>query len=170
VIVSETERIDYINHIINVDSEIKFIEKLEEYLTIPNNVFNQFDWWMFSKLDQTLDDVFIPFYNHKNNRMDNYHPDFIFWLQKGNNYLILFVDPHGTAYSDINKKIDYYSKIFEIEDTKKSKKFLFDGFNIETRLLLMPAQGGLASVGNNYKKYWFNDFVDFANKIKIQQI
>ena len=170
VIVSETERIDYINHIINVDSEIKFIEKLEEYLTIPNNVFDQFDWWMFSKLDQTLDDVFIPYYNHKNNRMDNYHPDFIFWLQKGNNYLILFVDPHGTAYSDINKKIDYYSKIFEIEDTKENKKFSFDGFNIETRLLLMPAQGGLASVGNNYKKYWFNDFVDFANKIKIQQI
>ena len=168
VIISETERIDYINHIINVDSEIKFIEKLEKYLTIPNNVFDQFDWWMFSKLDQTLDDVFIPYYNHRNNRMDNYHPDFIFWLQKGNNYLILFVDPHGTAYSDINKKIDYYSKIFEIEDTKENKKFSFDGFNIETRLLLMPAQGGLASVGNNYKKYWFNDFVDFANKIKIQ--
>ncbi len=35
VIVSETERIDYINHIINIDSEIKFIEGLEEYLTRP---------------------------------------------------------------------------------------------------------------------------------------
>jgi len=168
VIVSETERIDYINHIINIDSEIKFIEGLEEYLTRPDNVFNQFDWWMFSKLDQTLDDVFIPYYNYKKNRMDNYHPDFIFWLQKENNYLILFVDPHGTAYSDINGKIDYYSKIFEIEGTKESKKFSYNGFNVETRLLLMPAQGGLASVGNNYKKYWFSGFVDFANKIKIQ--
>lgn len=168
VIVSETERINYINHIINVGSEIKFIEGLEEYLTRPDNVFNQFDWWMFSKLDQTLDDVFIPYYNYKKNRMDNYHPDFIFWLQKENNYLILFVDPHGTAYSDINGKIDYYSKIFEIEGTKESKKFSYNGFNVETRLLLMPAQGGLASVGNNYKKYWFSGFVDFANKIKIQ--
>jgi hypothetical protein len=165
VIVSETEKIDYLNHIINVDSEVRFIEQLEEYLAKPDNIFAQFDWWMFSKLDQTLDEVFIPYYNHKENRMDNYHPDFIFWLQKGNSYLILFVDPHGTAYSDINKKIDYYSEIFEIKETKESKNFSFNGFDIKTRLLLMPAQGGLASVGDNYKKYWFDNFVDFADKI-----
>ncbi len=169
VIVSETEKIDYINHIINVDSEVRFIEQLEEYLAKPNNVFTQFDWWMFSKLDQTLDEVFIPYYNHKENRMDNYHPDFIFWLQKGNSYLILFVDPHGTAYSDINKKIDYFSKIFEMKETKESKKFSFNGFDIETRLLLMPAKGGLAPVGDNYKKYWFDNFGDFAEKVALTE-
>ena len=169
VIVSETEKIDYLNHIINVDSEVRFIEQLEEYLAKPNNVFTQFDWWMFSKLDQTLDKVFIPYYNHKKNRMDNYHPDFIFWLQKGNSYLILFVDPHGTAYSDINKKIDYFSKIFEMKETKESKKFSFNRFDIETRLLLMPAQGGLASVGDNYKKYWFDNFDDFAEKVALTE-
>jgi len=165
VIVSETEKIDYINHIINVDSEVRFIEQLEEYLAEPNNIFSHFDWWMFSKIDQTLDEVFIPYYNHRENRMDNYHPDFIFWLQKGNSYLILFVDPHGTAYSDINKKIDYYSEIFEIKETKESKKFSFNELDIETKLLLMPAQGGLASVPDNYKKYWFDNFGDFATKI-----
>jgi len=165
VIVSETEKIDYLNHIINVDSEVRFIEQLEEYLARRNNVFTQFDWWMFSKLDQTLDEVFIPYYNHKENRMDNYHPDFIFWLQKGNSYLILFVDPHGTAYSDINKKIDYYSEIFEMKETKESKKFSFNGFDIRTKLLLMPAGVGIAPVGDNYKKYWFDNFDDFADKI-----
>ena len=165
VIVSETEKIDYLNHIINVNSEVRFIEQLEEYLANPDNIFSRFDWWMFSKLDQTLDEVFIPYYNHKENRMDNYHPDFIFWLQKGNSYLILFVDPHGTVYSDINKKIDYYSEIFEIKGTKESKKFLFNGFNIKTKLLLKPTQRGVASVGDNYKKYWFDNFVDFAGKI-----
>jgi len=169
VIVSETEKIDYLNHIINVYSEVRFIEQLEEYLTKPNNVFTQFDWWMFSKLDQTLDEVFIPYYNHKENRMDNYHPDFIFWLQKGNSYLILFIDPHGTVYSDINKKIDYYSEIFEMKETKESKKFSFNGFDIETRLLLMPAQGGLAPVGDNYKKYWFGNFDDFAEKVALTE-
>jgi len=165
VIVSENEKIDYLNHIINVNSEVKFIEQLEEYLAQPDNIFSQFDWWMFSKLDQTLDEVFIPYYNHKENRIDNYHPDFIFWLQKDDKYLILFVDPHGTVYSDINKKIDYYSEIFEIKETKESKIFAFNGFNIKTRLLLMPAQGGLASVGKNYKRYWFDNFTDFADKI-----
>jgi len=165
MIVSETEKIDYLNHIINVDSEVKFVEQLGEYLAKPDNVFTHFDWWMFSKLDQTLDEVFIPYYNHKENRMDNYHPDFIFWLQKGNNYLILFVDPHGTVYSDIDKKIDYYSEIFEVKETKESKKFSFNGFKIKTKLLLMPARGGLAPIGENYKRYWFNNFDDFAGKI-----
>ena len=171
VIVSETEIIDYLNHIINVDSEVKFIEQLEDYLANPNNVFTKFDWWMFSKLDQTLDEVFIPYYNHKESRMDNYHPDFIFWLQKGNDYLILFVDPHGTAYSDINKKIDYFSKIFEVEGTKENKIFPSDRygikekFNIRVKLLLKPAQGGLTSIGDPYKRYWFDNFDDFARKI-----
>jgi len=171
VIVSETEKIDYLNHIINVDSEVKFIEELEEYLTKPNNIFLQFDWWMFSKLDQTIDGVFIPYYNHKENRIDNYHPDFIFWMQKDNNYLILFVDPHGTAYSDINKKIDYYSKIFEIEGIKESKIFPSDRFgikekfNIRVKLLLKPSQGDLAPVPENYKQYWFDTFDNFADKI-----
>jgi len=165
VIVSETEKIDYLNHIINVESERKFIEELEEYLAKPDNVFSQFDWWMFSKLDQTLDEVFIPYYNQKENRIDNYHPDFIFWMQKEKEYLILFVDPHGTAYSDIEKKIDYYSKIFEIEKTKESKNFVSNGFNIKTKLLLKPAQGGIAGVGENYKRYWFDNFADFAAKL-----
>ena len=30
VVVSETEKIDYLNHIINVDSEVRFIEQLED--------------------------------------------------------------------------------------------------------------------------------------------
>ncbi|MCX8016256.1 MAG: restriction endonuclease subunit R, partial [Patescibacteria group bacterium] len=106
VILSDQERIDYINHIINVQSEVKFIELLEEYLAKPDNVFTQFDWWMFSKLDQTLDEVLIPYYNPKENSIANFKPDFIFWAQKGKRYLILFVDPKGTEYTDGYRKID----------------------------------------------------------------
>jgi hypothetical protein len=29
----------------------------------------------------------------------------------------------------------------------------------------MPAHGGVAGVSNNYRKYWFNNFTDFATKI-----
>lgn len=43
-IISKTEKIDYLNHVINVPSEVKFIEELEEYLSHPENVFSQFDW------------------------------------------------------------------------------------------------------------------------------
>jgi len=169
VIVSEAERIDYINHIINVNSEVKFIEQLEEYLAKPDNVFMQFDWWMFSKLDQTLDEVCIPYYNPKENNISNFKPDFIFWMQKGKHYLILFVDPKGTEHTDGYRKIDGYSKIFEIEKVgqKVSKDFLYNDFTINVKLLLKPSNGGIASAPQPQRKYWFDNFDDFANKIKV---
>jgi len=164
VIVSETEKIDYLNHIINVDSEVKFVEQLEEYLAKPDNVFTQFDWWMFSKLDQTLDKVLIPYYNPKENNIANFKPDFIFWAQKGKRYLILFVDPKGTEHADGYRKIDGFSRIFEIGEQKQSRDFSYNGFTINTKLLLKPRRG-IAEVLENYKRYWFDNFVDFAGKI-----
>jgi len=164
VIVSETEKIDYLNHIINVDSEVRFIEQLEEYLAKPNNVFTKFDWWMFSKLDQTLDEVFIPYYNPKENKISNFKPDFIFWMQKGNRYLILFVDPKGTEYADGYRKIDGYSRIFENGEKKESRDFSYNGFVINTKLLLKPKRG-IAEVLENYRRYWFDNFTDFEGKI-----
>ncbi|MEM3408165.1 MAG: DEAD/DEAH box helicase family protein [Candidatus Micrarchaeia archaeon] len=167
VIISETEKIEYLNHIINVKSEVKFIEELEKYLDKPDNVFKQFDWWMFSKLDQTLDEVFIPYYNKKENKITHFKPDFIFWAQKGKRYLILFVDPKGTEYADGYRKIEGYSKIFEIDvnGQKQSREFSYNGFTISTKLLLFN-QGGIANVLEQYKRYWFDNFNDFADKVK----
>jgi len=164
VIVSETEKIDYLNHIINIDSEVKFIEQLEEYLNNPDNIFSQFDWWMFSKLDQTLDEVLIPYYNPKENNIANFKPDFIFWAQKGKRYLILFVDPKGTEHADGYRKIDGYSRIFEIGEQKESRDLPYNGFVINVKLLLKPRRG-IAEVLDNYKRYWFDNFVDFVHKI-----
>jgi len=159
LVISESEKVDYLNHIINVDSEVRFIEQLEEYIARPDNFFSQFDWWMFSKLDQTLDEVYIPYYNPKENKIANFKPDFIFWMQKGNKYVILFVDPKGTEHADGYRKIDGYSKIFETKEGKESKTFPFNGLNINTKLLLKPRRG-IAEVLDNYKKYWFDNFGD----------
>jgi len=164
VIVSETEKIDYLNHIINVDSEVKFIEQLEEYLARPDNIFAQFDWWMFSKLDQTLDEVFIPYYNSKENSIANFKPDFTFWMQKGKRYLILFVDPKGTEHADGYRKIDGYSRIFETSEQKECKDFSYNEFIINTKLLLKPKRG-IAEVLDNYRKYWFDNFEVAFKKI-----
>ena len=164
VIVSESTKIDYLNHFINVDSEVRFLDQLEEYLANPDNVFKQYDWWMFSKLDQTLDEVFIPYYNPKENKIANFKPDFIFWMQKGKRYLILFVDPKGTEHADGYRKIDGFSRLFEIGEQKQSKDFSYNGFTINTKLLLKPNHG-IAGVLDNYKRYWFDNFVDFAGKI-----
>lgn len=164
LIISEDEKVDYLNHIIDVESEVRFIEQLEEYLQQDDNVFKQFDWWMFSKLDQTLDEVHVPYYSPKENDMARFKPDFIFWLQKGKEYTILFVDPKGTEHTDGYRKIDGYSRIFENGEKKESKTFAFNGFNINTKLLLKPKRG-IAEVPDNYRRYWFDNFKAFADKI-----
>ncbi|MCM8768116.1 MAG: restriction endonuclease subunit R, partial [Candidatus Omnitrophica bacterium] len=149
-------KIDYLNHIINVDSEVRFIEQLEEYLAQPENIFSQFDWWMFSKIDQTLDEVYIPYYSHQENKIANFYPDFIFWAQKGERYLILFVDPKAATYTDANYKIDGYKRVF----MEAGKPKVFDG-NVEVRLIMW----GRTNTGEQYADFWSDNFDDFAKKI-----
>jgi hypothetical protein len=152
-------RLIYI-HIIKHKSEVDFINELEDYLNEENNFFKQFDWWFFSKIDETLDEVYIPYYNPKTNRIDNFKPDFIFWLKKGNDYTILFVDPKGTEQTDAYRKIDCYLRIFE-DDSHTSKEFLYDEYKVRTKLLLKIKD--IAFVSKNYKQYCFDNFNDFAS-------
>lgn len=166
IILSESEKIEYISHIINVNSEVTFIEQLEEYVSKPNNFFSTFDWWMFSKIDQTIDDVSIPYYNPEGNNIAHFKPDFIFWMKKGKTYFILFIDPKGTEHASAYRKIDGYSKLFEIkkEQQKRSKIFSYDGYSVKVKLLLKSLKG-IASVPENYRQYWFDNFTDFEHKL-----
>jgi len=157
LILSDVEKIDYINHIINVTSEVKFVKELEEYISQPDNIFSKYDWWIFSKIDQTLDEVHIPYYNPKENNISRFKPDFIFWMQKGNEYSILFIDPKGTAYTDAEIKIDGFSRIF------KQKEYRHNHLMIKVNLLLKAMD--LATVPDGYKKYWFDNFKEFATKL-----
>jgi hypothetical protein len=160
IIISDEEKIDYISHIIDVPSEIKFIKDLEKNV---DKIDKLFDWWMFSKIDETLDEVFIPYYSANENKISKFKPDFIFWAQKGNNYLILFVDPKGTEHTDGYRKIDGYSRIFEIKKEDKQKQnryFLYNGLNINVKLLFMSKEGK-GKVLEEYRDYWFDNFNDF---------
>lgn len=161
---SEEEKISYINHIIKTKSEANFIKELEQYLNQENNFFKQFDWWFFSKIDETLDEVYIPYYQPKTNRIEKFKPDFIFWLKKGNSYTILFVDPKGTEHTDAYRKMDGFSRTFEAKDDKKQIINSYNGLTINVKLLLKTDQ--LANVPDNYKQYWFNNFDYFAENIK----
>ncbi|MEZ0322688.1 MAG: restriction endonuclease subunit R, partial [Hydrogenothermaceae bacterium] len=165
VILSKPEKVDYIKHIIKTESEVNFLKDLEEYLKKEDNFFKKFDWWYFSKIDETLDSVYIPYYQPKTNRIEKFKPDFIFWLKKGNQYIILFVDPKGTEHTDAYRKIDGYSRIFEIEKNgqRRSKVFSYGEYNIETKLLLKTKDK--AKVLNEYEKYWFDNLDDLMKKI-----
>jgi type III restriction enzyme len=127
VVLSEDGKADYIRHIIKTPSEAKFINDLENYLAQPNNRFQQFNWWFFSKLDESLDEVYIPYYDPVTNRMARFKPDFIFWFSKGDRYWIVFVDPKGTEHTASLRKIDGYGSIFlESENKPRYLKYSAD--------------------------------------------
>jgi len=151
VMVAEDSKEDLINHIIKEESEKKFIKDLENY--IKNKEVNV-DYWFFSKIDQTTDKIYIPYYNKKNNRQDKFYPDFIFWIKIGNDYHIIFVDPKSTNYTDYEFKADGYSKVFE-EKKGNPKRFKYNEYNIYVYLLLYTEDKNKLSEG--YKRYWFDN-------------
>lgn len=154
LILSDEEKIDYIKHIIKTPSEVKFINDLEQYLKEDGNKFNEFDWWFFSKLDESLDEVYIPYYNPDTNRISKFNPDFIFWLKRGNSYTIVFIDPKGTKHTDYMHKVDGYKMIFTEHGCVK--EFSFNGFKIKVYLFLHTEDINRLS-GSKYRNYWFDN-------------
>ena len=138
---------DYIKHIIKVDSETEFIDELERWTEANNN--GMWDAWMFSKVDESLDKIYIPYFS-KSNSYNSFFPDFIFWMCKGNKYQIVFVDPKGTTHADYNYKIDGYKKLFGSAENPKSFTYS-KKWKITTKLLMFnPRQ----SPPESYKTYW----------------
>lgn len=152
LIYSESEKIDYIKHIINVPSEVKFIKNLEKHIKE-----NQSDChWMFSKIDQNLDTFHIPYFYKKENIYRKFFPDFIFWIKEDEKYKIVFVDPKGTSNSDYQNKVDEFEKLFL--ENGNAKIFTYKNFKIIFDLKLVAID--VNSVSDKYEKYWLgnNDF------------
>ncbi len=162
IILSEQKhKIDYLNHIITEENEIKFIKELDNYLANEDNLFNKkFEWWLFSKLDETTDEVYIPWYNPKTNKIERFKPDFIFWLkEKGsNNYYIVFIDPKSTEYAESFRKIDGFVRIFE------NKTFPHEGFNIKVKLFCFTPKDRAYSE-DRYKDYWYDNIHQIVEAI-----
>ncbi|MDI6839868.1 MAG: DEAD/DEAH box helicase family protein [bacterium] len=153
LILSDDEKIDYIKHVIKTSSEVKFINDLENYLVKNANKFKMFDWWLFSKLDESLDEIYIPYYNPNVNKISRFYPDFIFWLKKGDNYFIVFVDPKGTEHTSAYRKIDGYKALFE--ENGEERVFNHNGFKVRIKLLLRPED--VSKALTEYKQYWFDN-------------
>ena len=161
LILSDDEKIDYIKHIIKIESEVKFVNDLDKYLDKVDNKFKEFDWWFFSKLDESLDEIYIPYYNANVNKISRFYPDFIFWLKKGNDYFIVFVDPKGTEHTSAMRKIDGYEILFG--ELGKEKLFNYRGYRVRIKLLLRSREGSGSS--GKYNKYWFNEISEMLDKI-----
>ncbi len=145
---------DWLKHVVKVKSEIDFLQELQDQETIKTLQEN-YDFWGFSKIDEHLDNLFIPYTGgHITER--HFFPDFIFWLQKSDTQIICFIDPKGITYADYEHKADAY-KLFKdkIFNPKNNPHFKIK--------VVLKFYGDKDRVGDNYRDYWIqkgklNDF------------
>ncbi len=144
---------DWLKHVVKVKSEIDFLQELQDQETTKTLQAN-YDFWAFSKIDEHLDNLFIPYINNVAER--RFFPDFIFWLQKGDTQIICFIDPKGTKISDYQHKADAY-KLFKdkIFNPKNNPHFKIK--------VVLKFYGDKDDVGDKYKDDWIqkgklNDF------------
>ncbi|GAA9673694.1 DEAD/DEAH box helicase family protein [Helicobacter pylori] len=136
---------DWLKHVVKVKSESDF---LEELLKITETLQANYDFWAFSKIDEHLDNLFIPYINDAAER--RFFPDFIFWLQKGDTQIICFIDPKGTKISDYQHKADAY-KLFKdkIFNPKNDPHFKIK--------VVLKFYGAKDNVGEDYRDYWIQE-------------
>lgn len=117
ILTSEAHK-QFFKHIVWVPSEVEFLKKLQE----NRDKLEKYEWWYFSKIDQTTDDVSIPYYDTREQEYRNFFPDFVFWLKpKDSDKLIIkFIDPKGNVVGTGNA-----------EDKAKGYENIFNGHTIK---------------------------------------
>jgi type III restriction enzyme len=161
LLISEEERVDYLRNVITVRSELRFLEKLERELAEEENPFKKLDWWLFSKIDENRDHIHIPYYYPYENRIAEFRPDFIFWMQKGKDYTILFVDPKGTGRSEYQHKVDGFRALFEEDEAPKV--FKHGDLNVRVRLFLFTQDRQWTP--EYYQRYWLDDVGEMVRSV-----
>ncbi len=136
---------DWLKHVVKVKSESDF---LEELLKITETLQENYDFWAFSKIDEHLDNLFIPYIDNATER--KFFPDFIFWLEKGGTQIICFIDPKGSKHTDYEHKADAYKpfkdKIFNPKDDPH--------FKIK---VVLKFYGNKDDVGERYRDLWIKE-------------
>ncbi len=134
---------DWLKHVVKVKSESDF---LEELLKITETLQENYDFWAFSKIDEHLDNLFIPYIDNGATER-KFFPDFIFWLQKGGMQIICFIDPKGSKHTDYEHKADAYQlfkdKVFSSKDDPH--------FKIK---VVLKFYGDKDDVGERYRDLW----------------
>jgi len=136
-------------HIIWVPSEVELLKKLHD----NRDKLEKFEWWYFSKIDQTTDDVSIPYYDTREQEYRNFFPDFVFWLKAKytDKLIIKFIDPKGNVVGTGNAedKAKGYENIFNDHSIKYNNK------EVQIDLFFYNEPTG---VNESVKDYFTKDF------------
>ncbi|GAA9825406.1 DEAD/DEAH box helicase family protein [Helicobacter pylori] len=149
---------DWLKHVVKVKSEIDFLQELQDQET-TKTLQENYDFWAFSKIDEHLDNLFIPYIDNAAER--KFFPDFIFWLEKGGTQIICFIDPKGTEHTSSLRKADAY-KLFK--DKVFSSK---NDPNFKIKVVL-KFYGNKDKVPDDYRNYWIKkgELKDFFLTLK----
>ncbi|GAA7862809.1 DEAD/DEAH box helicase family protein [Helicobacter pylori] len=138
---------DWLKHVVKVESEIDFLKELQKTETIKTLQEN-YDFWAFSKIDEHLDNLFIPYIDNATER--KFFPDFIFWLQKGGTQIICFIDPKGTEHTSSLRKADAYQLFKDKVFSSKNDP------NLKIKVVL-KFYGNKDRVPDDYRNYWIKE-------------
>jgi hypothetical protein len=106
----------------------------------------------------------IPYYDPGQNKMRDFHPDFIFWLKnRWNDYFIVFVDPKGTRNTDYEYKVDGYKEIFVDREANRLRVFEHNGLKVRVALALHTADANQLSQA--YKEFWHDHLRDILQRL-----
>ena len=111
-------------------SERGFLEDLQKYLLKTNNKLKNYNWH-FCRLVENVDNIFIPYFDEKSQEIRNFYPDFIFWIKKNDELIILFIDPKGLeiGINNAQNKLQGFKDIFE------NKNLEYQGQKVTIKLI-----------------------------------
>ncbi|RKU95234.1 restriction endonuclease subunit R [Helicobacter pylori] len=138
---------DWLKHVVKVKSESDF---LEELLKITETLQENYDFWAFSKIDEHLDNLFIPYIDNGATER-KFFPDFIFWLEKSGTQIICFIDPKGTEHTSSLRKADVYKDLFKdkVFNPKDDPHFKIK--------VVLKFYGNKDDVGERYRDDWIKE-------------
>lgn len=138
---SEFIRAGYGKHLAILEQELRAFRDEEDYTGEE-------------KQKIVLKSLILLAYDPTRNRADaRFKPDFIFWLQKGSTYHVVFVDPKGTEHTAGLRKLDGYRQVFESAGTAK----LIWHDKLEVRVYAFLYSAHIAQVPAGYRRHWFDN-------------
>ncbi len=152
LVIAERDLPNFIQHVVKTRSEARFLAELEDWIA-RGGADGLWDAWMFSKIDETLDKITIPYPDPATNDYREFFPDFIFWMCRGRRHNIVFVDPKGVEHTSAMSRIDGYRNLFEANGAPRV--FQHGDMEVTVRLAFHNREARTRPP-KEYRKYWID--------------
>lgn len=127
------------------NSEVEFLRDLQGYILREDSALKDCEW-CFCRLVENIDEIYIPYFDESAQEMRRFYPDFIFWIKRGSEFDIVFIDPKGVSLAPQNteNKAQGFREIFE------NIALTYQGQNVRVKLVYYNKNG---TTNANLKEY-----------------